>query len=473
MIIPVFENEKNNLKIFDEEIENLGFSGKFGESEWYFFEKQKKRIIFVGLGDKKDFSERKWRQAVGAGVTFLQGKKIVNQTLLLRKEISREMDLYQLLNQGVVAAMAASYVFDDFKSEKENKILPLESLCFFKEKEKGENLAKVKEVIETGEKIGEAVNYARHLGNTPPMIMTPGFLANEAVRLAKKDKVKTKIFSLSEIKKMKMGCLLAVAQGSVEEPKFIAVEYSGGKPKEAPTVLVGKGITFDSGGLSLKPADYMSDMKYDMLGAATVLATIRLAADLKLKKNIVALVPATENMPGGSAYRPDDIIVAMNGKSVEIKNTDAEGRLILADALCYAAKYNPKEVIDVATLTGACLVALGNERSGLFSSDEKLVEKILSASKAASEDLWRLPLGEEYEEANKSEVADIKNLGGVGSDPRFGGASTAASFLKFFTSYPWAHIDLSSGYQNGKNKPWRRAGANGFGILTLIEFFKR
>lgn len=213
----------------------------------------------------------------------------------------------------------------------------------------------------------------------------------------------------------------------------------------------------------------MNDMKFDMLGAATVLGIIKAASGLNLSVNLVGLIPACENMPSGSSYRPDDILTAYNGKTVEIIHTDAEGRLILADALAFASKYKPKEVIDFATLTGACLVALGNERSGLFGNDEKIIAKLEQSAGAVGEQLWHLPLGEEYSEAMKSEVADIKNLGGAGG-AGFGGASTAAAFLQFFTDYPWAHIDLSSSYYGGKGKSWIRGGANGFGVETIVEY---
>lgn len=273
------------------------------------------------------------------------------------------------------------------------------------------------------------------------------------------------------MKKLGMGCLLAVASGSQEEPKFIIVEYLAGKKNAAPTVLVGKGITFDSGGLSLKPGDFMIDMKYDMLGGATVLGVLCAAAALKLKKNIIGLIPTCENMPSGSAYRPDDILTAMNGKTVLVENTDAEGRLILADALCYASKYKPKEVIDFATLTGACMVALGNERSGLFTQSEEIAEGLDESARHVGEQLWRLPLGEEYSEAVKAEVADLKNTGGVGH-PRFAGASTAAAFLEYFTDYPWAHIDLASSYWGPKGKSYIRGGANGFGVQMMVEYLR-
>ncbi len=334
--------------------------------------------------------------------------------------------------------------------------------------------------IEEGFIIAGGVNFARHLGNIPPTIMTPTYLANEALQLAKANKnIKTKVLSEAEIEKLGMGCLLAVGRGSKHETKFIIVEYWGTDKDKKPSVLVGKGITFDSGGLSLKPGDYMIDMKFDMLGAASVLGAIKVLTDLKVKKNIVVLIPSAENMPGGDSYRPDDILTAMNGATVEIKNTDAEGRLILADGLCYATKYEPKEVIDLATLTGACMSALGLEKSGIFTPEDKIVEKMIDLGEAIGENLWRLPLGEEYSEAMKSEVADIKNTGGVGGE-RYGTASTAAAFLQFFTqdketgekNYPWAHIDLASAIYGSKGKAHIRAGANGFGVQVLVEYLR-
>jgi len=342
--------------------------------------------------------------------------------------------------------------------------------------------------IKEGQVVAGAVNMARHLGNINPSIMTPTLLAKEASALGNgKSGIVVHVLGKSDIKKLGMGCLLGVASGSLEEPKFIILEYNGiprhardkQKKSEKPTVLVGKGITFDSGGLSLKPGNYMNDMKFDMLGAATVLGTIQAAAGLQLKKHIVGLIPTCENMPSGSSYRPDDILVAMNGKSVLVENTDAEGRLILADALSYATmKYTPKEVIDFATLTGACLVAIGNERSGLFGTSDTLIKKLIASAETVGEQLWYLPIGEEFTEAMMCEVADIKNIGGVGN-PRNGGASTAAAFLQFFTQnetgetpYPWAHIDLSCSYYGGTGKAYIRGGANGFGVETMVAYLQ-
>lgn len=431
--------------------------------------KEIKTVLVVGLGEEKDFNARAWKQVVGASVMALQNKKITDVALVLPRFALDKLGLEKASMELVVAVENANYAFDEYKSEKDARVGQMKNIDFVVEVTDADKI-KFKKGMKQGEGVAEAVLLTRHLGNTPPSIMTPTLLAQEAQKLGKNnEKIKVKVLSRPEMKKLNMGCLLGVSSGSVEEPKFIILEYYGGKAGDAPTVLVGKGITFDSGGLGIKPGNFMNDMKFDMLGAATVLGTIKAVANIGLKVNLVGLIPSCENMPGGSAYRPDDILTAHNGKTVEIIHTDAEGRLILADALSYASKYKPKEVIDFATLTGACLVAIGNERSGLFGTDDKVIEKLKQSSEAVGEQLWYLPLGEEYSEAMKSEVADIKNLGGAGA-PGFGGASTAAAFLQFFTDYPWAHIDLSCSYYGGKGKPWIRNGANGFGVQTMVEY---
>lgn len=428
-----------------------------------------KTVLLVGMGEAKDFNARVWKQAMGASVITLQNKKITELTFVLPNKAIKKIGLEKIGAETVIAIENANYSFDYYKSAKDAKVSPVKEVKILAGiSEVQEN--KFKKGLKKGGIVAEAMILTRHLGNIPPSIMTPALLAKSATDLAKGNKkIKVKVMSLLEIKKNNMGCLLGVSRGSVEEPKFIVLEYYGGLKKAAPTVLAGKGITFDSGGLGIKPGNFMNDMKFDMLGAATVLGIIKAVASLGLRVNLVGLIPACENMPSGSSYRPDDILTAYNGKTVEIIHTDAEGRLILADALSYASKYKPKEVIDFATLTGACLVALGNERSGLFGNNDKIIAKLKQNGDATGEQLWQLPLGEEYSEAMKSEVADIKNLGGAGA-PGFGGASTAAAFLQFFTDYPWAHIDLSSAYYDGKGKPWIRGGANGFGVQTMVEY---
>jgi len=448
------------------------FEGKKFQTLWLFnYNKNLPRLLLIGLGKEKEIDIENWKKVVGAAIIGVQNKKLSKLALVVSAGIRKFGDK-KTIKETVLISEVAGYAYDEYKTDKEEKIKKIQSLVLLADLG-NKQIKHLENSIVEGQVIGESVNFARHLGNTPPTVMTPTLLAQTAVNLSHENKaIKTKVLSLSEITKLKMGCLLAVARGSEEEPKFIIAEYWGAGKKEKPTILVGKGITFDSGGLSLKPRSGLNEMKFDMLGAASVLGVVKAVAQLGLKKNLVALIPSCENMPSGSSYRPDDILFSMNGKSVEIIDTDAEGRLILADALCYAKKYEPKEVIDLATLTGACVVAIGTERSGLFTTEEKIAEKLLKAGGEIGEKLWRLPLGEEYSEAMKSSIADIKNLGGVGG-LGYGGASTGAAFLQFFTDYPWAHIDLASALFSPKDgKNFIRHGANGFGVQTLIEYLR-
>lgn len=459
------------MEMIRQVFETKDFEAKKGQSSLlYTGEEDIPRVVLLGLGKKMDMSVRRWKQSLGSAVISLQQKKTSQLSVFIPRAVIDLFGYEKTAYESVIAIETANYCYDDHRSS-DARAVPIEAIDFLlvvdaKQKKEWQ------QGIASGKIVATAINTTRHLGNTPPSLMTPATLAKEAQKLSKTNEaVKVTVLGKKEIEKLGMGCLLAVASGSTEEPKFIIVEYLGGKKNDAPTVLVGKGITFDSGGLSIKPGDFMVDMKFDMLGGATVLGVLQAAAALKIKKNIIGLVPTCENMPSGSAYRPDDILKAMNGKTVLVENTDAEGRLILADALCYASKYKPKEVIDFATLTGACVVALGNERSGLFTQSEELAEKLDESSRLAGEQLWRLPLGEEYSDAVKGEVADLKNMGGVGG-PRYAGASTAAAFLEYFTDYPWAHIDLSSSHWGGKGKSYIRGGANGFGVQTMVEYLK-
>lgn len=480
LIVAVFESEKLDaqLKDLDKQFEGFlsrviaskDFDGKRGQMNLLYVQnKEVTRVMLVGLGKEQDTDIRRWKNTIGAAVISLQGKKIENIALAFPEYLKEKYGALVLARETLIAAEIADYSYDEYK-QSDSRVTPIKNLDIIEVKEKLQK--EIQKGLNEGAVIAHATNNTRHLGNTPPHIMTPAYLAQEAKKLEKvSDKVKVKILSQKEIEKLKMGCFLGVAQGSVLEPKFIIIEYRAGRATEKPTVLVGKGITFDSGGISLKPGDYLMDMKFDMLGGATVIGIIQSLAGLGIKKNIIGLIPACENMPSGNAYRPDDILVAMNGLSVEVVNTDAEGRMILSDALCYAARYNPKEVIDFATLTGHCMIALGNERSGLFTKNEKISEGIIHSSKTVGEQIWPLPLGEEFTEGVKSDVADLKNGGGVGGS-RYGGASIGAAFLEHFTSYPWAHIDLSCSHY-GSHKAWVRKGANGFGVQMMVEYLRK
>jgi leucyl aminopeptidase len=304
---------------------------------------------------------------------------------------------------------------------------------------------------------------ARDLGNLPPNICTPTYLGERAQGLDKEwPRIKTKVLDLEAIQALKMGAFLAVTQGSAQPPRFIVSEYRGGKKGDAPICLIGKGITFDSGGISLKDPPGMDEMKFDMGGAAAVLGTLRAVAELALPLNVVAIVPTCENMPGGRAVKPADIVTSMSGQTVEILNTDAEGRLILCDAITYSRRFKPAAVIDVATLTGACIIALGNQLSGMMSPDEALAGELAAAGTRADDRVWRLPVGEDYADALKSNFADFANVGG-----REGGACTAATFLwKFAKDLEWAHLDVAgTAWVGGAQK-----SSTGRPVPLLVEF---
>ena len=320
----------------------------------------------------------------------------------------------------------------------------------------------VQQGLARGQAIAAGVNLAREFANRPANHCTPSYLADQAKKLGKEYGLKVEVLDRKACEKLGMGSFLSVAQGSDEPLRFIVARYEGAPKSQAPIVLVGKGITFDTGGISLKPGAEMDEMKFDMGGAASVLGTLRAIAELKPKLNLVCVVPSCENMPSGSAVKPGDVVKSMSGQTIEILNTDAEGRLILCDALTYVERFKPAVVVDVATLTGACVVALGHHNSGLFTADDKVAEQMLAASRAGLDPCWRMPLDEEYDEALKSNFADMGNIGG-----RAGGAITAAMFLRRFTAkYPWAHLDIAgTAWKSGAAK-----GATGRPVSLLTHF---
>jgi leucyl aminopeptidase len=306
------------------------------------------------------------------------------------------------------------------------------------------------------------MDLAKDLGNLPPNICNPTYLSTSAKKLGKDLGLKVEVFGRKEIEALKMGAFLAVTQGAVTPPQFIVIRHQGGRATDAPVVLVGKGITFDTGGISLKPGEGMDEMKYDMCGAASVIGTMRAVAELKLKKNVIGVIPTCENMPSGQATRPGDIVTSMSGQTIEILNTDAEGRLILCDALTYVERFKPAAVIDIATLTGACVIALGAVHSGLFSDDDALAESLLSAGRTSQDTVWRMPLDSAYQEQLKSNFADMANIGG-----RPAGSVTAACFLARYTEkYSWAHLDIAgTAWKSGAAK-----GSTGRPVPLLVNY---
>ncbi|CAH0355013.1 leucyl aminopeptidase [Aquabacterium sp. CECT 9606] len=409
------------------------------------------RLVLVAAADA---SGKAFKAAVGKGVAEIKDRGVAHLAIAVGAGWPLEAGHAQSL---VLAVADATYVYRHTKPSAPktsglNKVTLLGS---------GAQTVNLKAGLAQGQAVAEGVTLARECGNRPGNYCTPTYLANEAKRLGKEFKhLKVQVLDRPALQKLGMGSFLSVANGSDEPPKFIILQYEGAAKSQAPVVLVGKGITFDSGGISIKPGAGMDEMKFDMGGAASVLGTFRAVAELKPKVNLVGLIPTCENMPSGTATRPGDVVTSMSGQTIEVLNTDAEGRLILCDALTYAERFKPAVVVDIATLTGACVVALGHVHSGLFSADEALAQALLSAGQQAQDTAWRLPLDDEYGDSLKSNFADMGNVGG-----REGGAITAAVFLSKFTkAYRWAHLDIAG-------SAWKSGGAKGgtgrpVGLLT-------
>ena len=423
-----------------------------------------KRIALVGLGKQSEFNLEKLRTAFARISGYLRNMNI--------KEAATSINLNLIPGKKDQAAQAAAegamlglYQYTPYKTVDREDLKDMEKLNIIAD---GKDFSLIESAVKKARIIAGAVYFARDLISAPANEMTPSIMAQKAREIAARKNVSCKVLDKKKMKEMGMNALLGVASGSCEEPKFIILEYAGGKKNAAPIVLVGKGLTFDSGGISIKPADKMDEMKTDMSGGAAVMGAIMAAADLQIPLNITGLVPATENMPGGSALKPGDILKSYSGKTIEVLNTDAEGRLILADALAYASKYKPEAVIDLATLTGACIVALGDDVIGMLGTDDKLKKEIDKAAQNTGELVWELPLWESYHELIKSDIADYKNSGG-----RAAGTITAAAFLsKFAGDYPWVHLDIAGPAWTSKDKAYVPKGASGVGVRLLVEFLR-
>jgi leucyl aminopeptidase len=419
------------------------------------------RLLLMGLGTRAGFGRKQYRKALLSAAQALSKTGADDAIIYLSLETVPDLDM--LYRARFVAEVFAShgYKVPDLKTVPKAKARRLVSVSVAAADARGAKAAT--EGLRIGAAIGSGSAFARDLGNLPPNVCTPTYLGTRALQLAKEfSSVKTKVLDESAIKALKMGALLAVSQGSDEPPRLIVCEYRGGKKNTAPICLVGKGITFDSGGISLKDPPAMDEMKFDMSGGGTVLGVVRAIAELKLPINVVAIVAASENMPSGGAVKPADIVTTMSGQTVEILNTDAEGRLVLCDAITYSRRFKPAAVIDVATLTGAVIVALGNHVSGLMSNTPQLAQELEDAGIRADDRAWRMPIGEEYVDQLKSNFADIANVGG-----REGGACTAASFLgKFAKDLVWAHLDVAgTAWLSGAQK-----GSTGRPVPLLVDF---
>ncbi len=421
-----------------------------------------KRLLVVGAGKVKSFSHAEVRKSAGSAVRFLKPKMIKGCAFVLPELASGAEDAVRAIVEG---ALVADFDPDTYRSDRKDLSMKDVNIVAPPSSDQG----KLQQSLEQARIIGESQNFTRELVNEPSNRLTPTMLADRAKKMCDSVGLKCETYGPDKIKELKMGAFWSVAQGSDEEPRLIVMRYEPqGAPEKPVLGLVGKGITFDTGGISIKPADGMEKMKYDMAGGAAMIGAMRAIAMLKPKVKVIGIVCATENMPSGKAQKPGDVQIAMSGKSIEIINTDAEGRLVLADGLFYARTLGCTHLIDAATLTGACVVALGYANAGVFSNDEEAYQHFTSALQRSGEKFWRLPLDQEYLEQIRSNIADIMNTGG-----RWGGASTAAVFLKEFAEEtPWIHLDIAGTAWIDDNKSWIAKGPSGIAVRSLVEFVR-
>ncbi|TMX14956.1 leucyl aminopeptidase [Aeromonas salmonicida] len=418
------------------------------------------RVLLVGCGKERELDERQYKQIINKTITTLNETGSMEAVCFLTELHVKGRDTYWKVRQAVETTKAGLYNFDQFKTNKAEPRRPLRKLVFNVPTRR--ELTIGEKAIAHGLAVAKGVRVCRDVANMPPNVCNPAYLASQARRLADSfDNITTKVIGEQEMAELGMNSYLAVARGSENEAMMAIIEYKGNADAK-PIVLVGKGLTFDSGGISIKPAEGMDEMKYDMGGAASVLGTMHALAQLQLPINVIGVLAGCENMPGGNAYRPGDILTSMSGQTIEVLNTDAEGRLVLCDALTYVDRYDPETVIDVATLTGACIIALGHHTTGLLANHNPLAHELLNASEQAGDRAWRLPLFDEYQEQLESPFADMANIGG-----RPAGTITAAAFLSRFTKkYNWAHLDIAgTAWKSGKDK-----GSTGRPVPLLTQF---
>jgi len=419
------------------------------------------RVLLLGLGKERDFRDKEFRSAIKSVVKLLNETGSYEAVVYITEEKVKRREVAWRIEHAVVVAMEAVYRFDQMKSEKSEVRRPLRKLTLSVPQRS--DLAAGEAASARGLAIAHGMDLARDLGNLPGNVCTPTYLGERALALAQEfPDIKTTVMERKEIEELGMGSFLSVTNGSEQPPRFIVFEYRGSPRKQRPVVLIGKGITFDTGGISIKPAGDMDQMKFDMCGAASVFGVLRAVAELKAKVNVIGLVAACENMPSGRATKPGDVVTSMSGQTIEILNTDAEGRLILCDALTYAERYEPEAVVDIATLTGAIVVSLGHVAAGMFSNNDTLARNLLAAGDEAYDRAWQMPLWDDYQEAIESNFADFANVGG-----RAGGSITAACFLsRFAKKFDWAHLDIAGvAWKEGKAK-----GATGRPVPLLTTW---
>ncbi len=418
-----------------------------------------KRALLLGLGEKKNFNPEKMRNLIGKVVNKSKELGINEFTLIPFKNMDQDH-----LSATVEGIKLSDYLFNNYKTDEDKTDLNQVRILIKNHLEKNQN------TIHDSTIVSDAVIFCRNISNLPPNDCSPKDLANFSVNLSNNEKVKVRVIENREMESYGLGGILAVGKGSLSSPKLIIIEYSGSTKNEKPIVIVGKAVTFDTGGISMKPSEKMDEMKFDKCGGCNVLGIMKAVSDLNLDTNVIGIIPSVENMPSGSSYRPGDIIRMYNRKTVEVLNTDAEGRIILADALAFAVKtFQPKAIIDMATLTGAAIIALGTNVAVMMGNDKELVTKIIEFSNQTGEKIWELPLYDEYKEQLKSSNADMKNIGG-----RSAGAITAGAFLSnFVDETPWVHLDIAGtawNQEGTQEKTYNPKGATGFGIRTIVKY---
>ncbi len=450
---------KNKIKTI---LKDTAFSGEAGDAIFLQenFTDKCTGVILVGLGDKSSSVRGNFFKMASAIFDTLKKFGLSEATIVVDDFSGSNFGLDWIIKTTSRVLTENSYTYSHTKKTTSKEFSVKRLTVISSQMDKGE----IKDALARGSAIGEGCKLAKDLGNLPPNICTPSFLASKSKSLGRQKNVSVSVLGRKEMEKLGMGSLLSVSNGSYEPPQLVIIKYSGGRKSQRPVVLVGKGITFDTGGISLKPSSGMDEMKYDMSGAGSVIGTMQAVAKMELPMNVIALIPASENMPGGGATKPSDIVTSMSGKTIEILNTDAEGRLVLCDALTYASRFNPSAVIDVATLTGACVVALGHVATGLFSNNEVLADDIEQAGHESWDRVWRLPTWPEYHEQLESNFADMANIGGRGA-----GSVTAACFLEKFATFPWAHLDIAgTAWNSGKSK-----GSTGRPVPLLCEYLMK
>lgn len=477
LAVAVFKDEKPNsglLKTLDqatgglitEVIKAEEFAAKEGETAYFHVagkDLKARRILLVGCGDRNGYKAAKLNQMAGSATRFLRSKNVKSMGIIPRAEGDAE----KMAQTVVVGAIMGLFEPDKYRT-KDKELREIDALTVVAENADEKALSRG---AERGRIIGESINFTRDLANEPGGYMTPTILADRAKQMAREFGLSVDVLDQKQMEKLGMGSLLGVSRGSDEPPKLIILKYQPSRfrsNKDGLLALVGKGITFDSGGISLKPGENMELMKYDMTGAATVIGTMRAIAQLKPSMPILGVAPCSENLPSGKATKPGDVLKAMTGKTIEVINTDAEGRLVLADAIAYAKKLGATKIIDMATLTGAVSIALGDVHTAILGTDQELIDSFIAAGKEVGERFWQLPLDDDYTKQIKSDIADIKNVGG-----KKAGTITAAAFLKEFAEEtPWAHLDIAGTAWGDPATPFRSKGPTGVAVRTLIEFIE-